>query len=311
MSTPFQRPGSGATPLLNERLTPKKKNVLGPLLLVLGIVVFLGAGIYGYLESQRTERVVVALTTIPYGQQITAEHLGTIDLALHRPVQVAGLPNPQAIVGQYAARTIGVHDLIKPDMLMTEPPAQPVFPNGRTLPINMTTIQFPVSVIGPVRDTDTINVGYTDASGSPDLCMDVGGAPVPSRPQIEARPALQAGPPANSTVADRAAMGESTLGAPYACRLMQGIEVLYVAGETAYLSVTPYQALALQSLSAQGIQMWGELYGRVSDPLPSMDRLSPDQIQLDPLTRLVVEPDIPATEESSNEAATSQDGGQQ
>ncbi len=306
MSIPLQRPGSGAAPLLNERLAPKKKNVLGPLLLVLGIIVFLGAGIYGYLESQRTERVVVALTEIPYGQQITAESLGTIELALHRPVQVAGLPNPQAIVGQYAARPIGVNDLVKPDMLMTEPPAQPVFPNGRELPINMTTIQFPVSAIGPVRDTDTVNVGYTDTSGSPDLCMEMGGAPVPSRPQIEARPALQAGPPANSTVADRAAPGGGTLGTPYACRLMQGIEILYVAGDTAYLSVTPYQALALQALSAQGIQMWGELYGRVSDPLPSMDRLSPDQIQLDPLTRLVVEPNIPDIEKSADESTSTQ-----
>ncbi len=309
MSTPLHRAGSGAAPLLNERLAPKKKHVLGPLLLVFGILVFLGAGIYGYLESQRTERVVVALAPIPYGQRITADQLGTIELALHRPVQVAGLPNPQAIIGQYAARTIGVNDILKPDMLMTAPPAQPVFPNGRELPINMTTIPFPVSAIGPVRDTDTVNVGYNDASGTPDLCMELGGAPAPSRPQIEARPALRAGPPANSTVADRAANGESTIGAPYACRLMQGIEILYVESGTAYLSVTPYQALALQALTAQGIQLWGELYGRISDPLPAMDRLSPEQIQLDPLTRLVVEPnmpDAPATDDPTDESANTE-----
>lgn len=292
MAPPLHRPAE-STLLLNDRLAPKKTSVFGPALLVFGIVLALGFAGYGYLESQRTERVVVALRAIPYGQQLAADDLGTIELPLHRPMQMAGIPDPNAIIGQYAARAIGVNDLLKPDMLMVEPPQQPVFPNGRELPANMTTIQFPVAAIGPVRDHDTINVGFNDAAGTQDLCVETGGAPVPSRSQIAARPALEAGPPANSKVAVRAISGALASGTPYACRLLQGVEVLYVDGETAYLSVSPYQALALQAVQAQGLALWGELYGRVSDPLPALDRLSPEQIDHEHLTALVADPESP------------------
>jgi Flp pilus assembly protein CpaB len=79
---------------LGQVLTPKKSNLVPALLLVLGLVIALSAATYGYIESRRTEKVVIAVRSIPYGQPITADDLGTIELPLHRPVQLAGMGDP-------------------------------------------------------------------------------------------------------------------------------------------------------------------------------------------------------------------------
>src|SRR5262245_37007401 len=125
MST-FQQP-------LSQALNPKKSNPLPTLLLVLGLCIALGAGAYGYLESRRTETVVIAVRSVPFGQQISADDLGTIELPLHRPTQLAGISDANAIVGKWAAREIGPNDMVQPNMLLESAPDQPVYPSGQKL----------------------------------------------------------------------------------------------------------------------------------------------------------------------------------
>ena len=97
---------------LSSALTPKKSQVAPMLLLIVGIMASLAAAAYGYIESRRTERVVIAARDIPYAAQITVDDLAVIELPLHRPVQVAGITDPQAVIGQYATRQIGMNDLL-------------------------------------------------------------------------------------------------------------------------------------------------------------------------------------------------------
>src|SRR5919202_2643508 len=89
---------------LGQVLTPKKSNLVPALLLVLGVIIALSAATYGYIESRRTEKVIIAVRSAPYGQQITADDLGTIELPLHRPAQLAGIGTPDLVVGKWAAR---------------------------------------------------------------------------------------------------------------------------------------------------------------------------------------------------------------
>ena len=118
---------------LGQVLTPKKSNLAPALLLILGIVIALSAASYGYLESRRTETVIVAVRSVPFGQQVTADDLGTIELPLHRPIQLAGMADANAVVGKWAAREIGPNDLLQPTMLLDRAPSQPVYPSGQQL----------------------------------------------------------------------------------------------------------------------------------------------------------------------------------
>ena len=92
---------------LSQALTPKKSNLLAALLLILGLIIALSAATYGYIESRRTEQVVIAVRPVPFGQQVTADDLGTIELPLHRPAQLTGIRDPRSVIGMWAAREIG------------------------------------------------------------------------------------------------------------------------------------------------------------------------------------------------------------
>src|SRR2546421_897876 len=115
---------------LGQVLTPKKSNLVPALLLILGVIIALSAATYGYIESRRTEKVIIAVRSVPFGQQITADDLGTIELPLHRPVQLAGIGDPTMIIGKWAAREIGPNDLLQGNMLLDTAPDQPVYPSG-------------------------------------------------------------------------------------------------------------------------------------------------------------------------------------
>ncbi len=258
-----------STPL-SSALTPKKSQVAPVLLLIIGIAASLAAAAYGYIESRRTERVVIAARDVPYGQQITADDLAVIELPLHRPVQVAGITDPNAVVGQYATRQIGMNDLLQPGMLAADPPDEPVYPNGRKLERNMVPAPFALTGVGPVTDRDRLNIGFI--AGDPSLCN-------------RARADVPAG-----TVLDI----PSTLVAlegmrAYACRWMSGIPILYIEEDIAYLEMTPAQAHALRALQAANVALWAERYGATSDPLQYMDRLDAAQVILPDLTRPVTE----------------------
>ena len=256
---------------LGQVLTPKKSNLAPALLLVLGIIIALSAATYGYLESRRTEAVIIAVRSVPFGQQITADDLGTIELPLHRPVQLAGIGDASAVVGKWAAREIGPNDLLQGTMLLDRAPDQPVYPSGQQLDKDTVPIPFSTATIGPLTVRDLVNVGYNATSGDAQLCRanggEVGSAPAPA--------------PASSQDAEGASQGR-----PFACRLMQRVKVLYVddGKGVAYLQMTPYQSHTIWALQAAGVQMWGERYGATSDELPAMDRLDASQIAADRLT---------------------------
>jgi hypothetical protein len=252
---------------ISQALNPRRPQIAPALLLALGLVLALGAAAYGFLESRRTERLVIAVRPVPYGQRISAEDLGVVELPLHRPAQLAGIADPAAVVGSWAAREIGANDLLQPSMLLASPPDQPVYPNGRELARNAVPLPFSVDSIGPLTDRDRVNIGFI--ADDPALC---------SPPDSELPPARPA--------------------QPYACRFLTAVPVLYIESGVAYLEVTPYQAHAVWALQGAGVQLWGERYGAASDPLPQLQPL--DAAHLDFAQLLAADETEPdATHESA------------
>lgn len=277
-------------PSLGQALTRKKHNPLPAILLAVGLIAAAAFAVLGYLESQKTEQVAVLMRDVAYGQRITAEDVGLIEVPLHRPEQLAGIPNQGAVVGMYAARNLGANDLVQPAMLMAEPPTQPVYPNGEQLTANMVPMPFSVATIGPVTYRDRVNIGFSDSAGSPDLCDNARRAADGEQPTVIA-----------------AGDGTSQL-RPYACRLLSYVRVLYIEGDVAYLEMTPYQAQTIWALQAAGLQLWGERYGLTSDTLPAMERLDAGQVNTEELLAPV--PTLQARPELAEEAGdTSIPGG--
>jgi SAF domain len=254
---------------LSQALNPKKSNLLPALLLVLGLIIALSAAAYGYLESRRTEAVLIAVRDVPFGQQITADDLGTIELPLHRPTQVTGIGDPALVIGKWAGRQIGQSDLLQPSMLLDTAPDQPVYPSGQKLDKDTVPVPFSTTTIGPLTFHDLVNIGYNVTSGDPQLCLSNGGT-------------VQTTVPVSApTSGDDQAQAR-----PFACRLLQRVKVLYVddGKGVAYLQLTPYQSHVIWALQAAGVSMWGERYGASSDELPAMDRLDAGQVDLARLT---------------------------
>lgn len=248
---------------LSRALTPKRSGMLPAALLTIGLLVAIVAALMGFIESRRTERIVIATTMIPYGQQIQISDLTVIEAPLHRPLQLAGMADPQLVVGRWAAREIGPNDLLQPGMLLQEAPDQPVFPNGRRLEPNMVPIPFPVGPVGPLSDRDVLNIGFV--ASNPALCVQSYGQ-------------------ADGTQA-------------YTCRWLTAVPILYIDGATAYLPLTPYQAQALRVLQAEGVQFFAERYGSGSDALPPIERMRTSDLDASKL--LAPAPTlVPAVQES-------------
>lgn len=281
---------SPQAPSLGQALTRKKHNPLPALLLAVGLLVAAAFAVLGYLESQKTEQVAVLVRDVAYGQRITADDVGLIELPLHRPEQLAGVPDQGAVVGMYAARNLGANDLVQPGMLMAELPTQPVYPNGEQLTANMVPVPFSMATIGPVTYRDRVNIGFSDSAGSPDLCD-------------SARRAADGEQPTVLAVGDGARQLR-----PYACRLLSSMRVLYIEGDVAYLEMTPYQAQTLWALQAAGLQLWGERYGLTSDTLPAMARLDVGQVNSEELLAPVPTPQ-PRAELTEGAGETSIPGG--
>ncbi len=254
----------GPSQPLGQLLTPKRSSLGPALLLVLGVLLALGAAAYGLLESRRTETVIIAARAVPFGQQLTADDLATVELPLHRPSQLAGLGDPALVLGRWAAREIGPNDLLQPAMLLEQAPEQPVYPSGQQLDRDSVPVPFSTATIGPLTARDLVNVGYNATTGDAALCRAQGG---------------------ETPVASMAGT-DSTQLRPFACRLLQRVKVLYVdeEKELAYLQMTPYQSHTIWALQAAGVQLWGERYGASSDELPAMDRLDASQIAAERLT---------------------------
>ncbi|PDW00463.1 SAF domain-containing protein [Candidatus Chloroploca asiatica] len=269
-------------PSLGQALTRKKASPLPVLMLAAGLIAAIAFAVMGYLESQRTEQVVVLIHEVPFGQQLVAEDLGMVEVPLHRPVPLAGITDASLVIGQYAARNLGVNDLVQPGMLMAAPPDQPVYPNGEQLTVNMVPVPFSVAALGPVNYRDRVNLGFSDPSGDPALCD-------------EAIAAAAGEAPSRVTVSQ----GELGTPRPYACRLLSSVRVLWIEGTTAYLEMTPYQAHTIWALQAAGLPMWGERYGSTSEVLSAFDRLDIGQVTLPAL--LAPAPEGEAADVDANE----------
>jgi hypothetical protein len=262
---------------LAQALTRKRANPLPALILAIGLISAIALAMLGFLESRKAEPVIVLARDVPYGQQIVAEDLGMVELPLHRPAQLAGVGSPSAVIGQYAARNLGANDLLQPAMLMSQPPSQPVYPNGEALSPNMVPLPFATATVGPISYRDRLNIGFSDQGGAPDLCDRARAAAGGSRAAVAPMTSAQA--------------------RPYACRLLSSVRVLYVdeGAGVAYLELTPYQAHTIWALQAAGLQLWGERYGATSTPLESLDRLDIGQVTLDALGAPAAPGAIPGT----------------
>jgi hypothetical protein len=248
-------------PSLSQALARKKANRWPSILLAIGIVVALGGAVLGYIESRRSEAVVLLRHAIPYGRQITADDLSTVEMPYYRPRELAGITDMAAVLGRYAARDLGANEIVQPPMLLAAPPDQPVYPNGQELRPDMVPMPFATLTIGPLSYRDRVNIGFNDQSGDPAVCDNArraaaGLAPLPT---------------------------QGMLGRPYACRLLSDLRVLYVdeTEDIAYLELTPYQAHAIWAAQAAGLELWGERYGASSTPLTALDRLDIGQVSSD------------------------------
>ncbi|NJN14854.1 MAG: flagellar biosynthesis protein FlgA [Oscillochloris sp.] len=270
-------PTSSSTPL-SQAFARKKSNPLPAIILAVGLLSAIGFAVLGYLESRRTEAVVILAHDIPYGAQISADDLGVIELPLHRPTQLQGIADPQTIVGQYAARNLGTNDVVQPAMLMPQPPTQPVYPNGEALAPNMVPVPFSTATIGPINFRDRVNIGFNDPTGDPTLCDAALSAAGGNEPTMIAAQ--------NSPLQPR----------PYACRLLSSVRVLYVddGAGIAYLELSPYQSHTIWALQSAGLQLWGERYGVGSDDLGALHRLDIGQVNYEQLTAPVTTPEFPS-----------------
>jgi hypothetical protein len=261
---------------INKALSPKKSNLLPALLLIIGLIGALSAAAYGYLESRRTETVLIAVRQVPFGQQLVADDLATIELPLHRPIQLAGIGDPNLVLGRWAAREIGSNDLIQPTMLLAQAPDQPVYPSGQQLDKDTVAVPFSTQTIGPLTHHDFVNVGYNDPNGDMQTCLANGGSAVTEAGALTIAPA-----PAISPAPDG-----SQRARPFACRLLSRVKVLWVdeAQNRVFLQMTPYQSHTIWALQAAQTQLWGERYGSSSDELPSLDRLDAAQVDAMRLT---------------------------
>ncbi|MGB9754888.1 SAF domain-containing protein [Roseiflexus castenholzii] len=262
---------AATTGRLNQTLAPRRAQVIGVLITVIGVMVAVGAALYGYLESRRTESIVIAVRDIPYGRQIVADDLGVVSLPYYRPKELSGVTDSSLVIGRYATRTIGTNDIINPSMLSPDPPDVPVYPNGRRLEKNMVPVPFSLTGVGPITDRDRVNIGFI--ANDPLLCD-----------RARADVALGAVIPLPATT-----LAPTEGLRSYACRWMSGVPVLYIEGEVAYLEMTPAQAHALRALQAAQVALWAERYGASSEPLQYLDRLDAAQIVLPELTRPVSE----------------------
>jgi hypothetical protein len=255
-----------------QAIAPTKRTVAPALLLLVGMLVLaLGAG-YGYYQQTRTEHVLVVLRPLVHGQQITSADVGTIEVPLHRPQQLAGMTNPALVVGKYAAGDARANDLVQPTLLLDTKPEQPVYPSGEELKKDMVVLPFATGTIGPLTHDDVVNVGFNDPTGDPTRCANVGGTGGAKTPSVDADGKTQA----------------------YACRLITGVNVLYVddAKGIAYLELPPDTAHVVWALQAANLGTWGERYGAGSQPLAAMDRL--DIGQADP-NMVTIPMEIPGT----------------
>ncbi len=270
-----------------QAIAPTKRNVAPTLLLLVGLIVLALGAAFGYYQQTRTEQVLILLRPLVHGQQITSEDVGTIEVPLHRPQQLAGMTNAAAVVGKYASGDARPNDLVQPALLLDKKPEQPVYPSGEELKQGMVVLPFATATIGPVTNDDVINIGFNDPTGDPTRCKNAGSSGGAKTPSVGTDGQPQA----------------------YACRLITSVNVLHVDGGIAYVELPPETAHTLWALQAAGLGTWGERYGIGSTPLEPMDRLDFGQVNPDMVTIPVQIPGTQPTDAQGPAASPVTEGG--
>jgi len=262
---------------LSQAVTPRRSRFWPTVLLVASVVFMIVMAVVGFLQLARTERVIILVRPVAYGQPITADDLATVEVSRHRPQQLAGVGDPRLAIGKYAARALAPDDLLQPSMLLEAPPARPVYPSGEELGAEMVAVPFSTETTGPITNTDVLNIGFYDQSGDARRCVD----PSERTPQAVAAPPLNEQPAIDSADVPGAAPSTGApAGQPYACRLLVNINVLHVdePEATAYLELTPYQAQAMRAVQAAELPLYAERSTAGLAELQPLTRLDPSQL---------------------------------
>lgn len=260
---------------LSQAVTPRRSRFWPTVLLIASVVFMIVMAVVGFLQLARTERVIILVRPVAYGQRITTADLATVEVSRHRPQQLAGVNDPSLALGKYAARALAPNDLLQPSMLLAAAPSRPVYPSGEELGADMVAVPFSTETTGPITNTDVLNIGFYDESGDARRCVD---------PAAQA-PAAVAVPPDGEQPAVEAqsmpvAAQDAPAGQPYACRLLVNVNVLHVDAPkaTAYLELTPYQAQAMRAVQAAALPLYAERSTAGLAELEPLTRLDPSQL---------------------------------
>jgi hypothetical protein len=267
---------------LSQAVTPRRSRFWPTVLLVASVVFMIVMAVVGFLQLARTERVIILVRPVAYGQLITAEDLATVEVSRHRPQQLAGVNDPSLAIGKYAARALAPDDLLQPSMLLDDAPSRPVYPSGEELGAEMVAVPFSTETTGPITNTDVLNIGFYDESGDTRRCVD----PSMQQPQAAVAPSDDEQPAIDAqTVPDDAQQTTGPAGQPYACRLLVNVNVLHVdaAKATAFLELTPYQAQAMRAVQAAALPLYAERSTAGLAELEPLTRLDPSQLARDAL----------------------------
>jgi hypothetical protein len=200
------------------------------LLALLGLLVG-GLAWMSYSQAVRTEPLVIAAQPIPPGTRLTSEMLSVIQAPLVRPAALLGVSDPATLIGGYARVAIGPDQIVRPDMVQTQPLDAHVYVND-PLPseqLQETVFELPLTGITSVTARDTLNIlVQVDMTQGEDPAFRVSAEDVPGS-------------------------GARTV------RVLCHLNVLHVTEQTAFLEVTPTQSQYLWSLSAANIPFVGEL----------------------------------------------------
>jgi hypothetical protein len=231
-----------------RRLQAQQRQLLAITLISGGMLGAVIMATLAWRESTRQEAVLVVARDLAAGSQLSSADIDVVWLPQHRPAVLRGISDRQQVIGQYSLRELRAGDLLQPTMLQAQAPTAPRYANGRRLTSGMVPFAFSLRGIGPISESDLVNLGFSDSGGAVQLCGGTSAAAV---------------------------------GTAYACRLISRVRILAIdaAAGQLYLEVTPYQAQSLYALQAAGVLLWAERYAADGPPLPVLSRLESRAIE--------------------------------
>lgn len=256
---------SGGRPASVITMTTRRRSIGGPLVIALGVLLLVVAGVWIVQEQQQRARVIIATRDIPMGAAIGSDDVAVIEIPAQRPDALRGMEDLSAVIGTYATVSIPKGMLLRSDLIQSTPVRWVVFPNGQSLADGMVAAQIPIKDIGIVQEGRWLNIGFQ--SSDPLLCDRV------VAEQGGVLPPIISGDTTIDDIEVPSSVGMRNDTQPrYACRWVSGLKVLYVDRDVAYVAMTPAQHLVWQALRAGDVAMWYEAYNADQRMLKSLDR---------------------------------------